>query len=162
MEPLRLVIFDFDGTLYHSPTPPPGEGDDWWHQAYSLGKPGVPGLDHRWDLTTLSYARRAAYDPTAYMAVLTARPDYPAMRRAILSTIHKLQLPIRHVQLKPVTRGWSSPEFKAEAVRLWLQKMPTVNHVEFHDDQVSNHAAVKPVVEGFSKVYKGYVPAPRD
>ena len=40
--PTRLVMYDFDWTLFRSPFPPGGKEKTWWDSSVSLNPPAVP------------------------------------------------------------------------------------------------------------------------
>jgi hypothetical protein len=149
--PTELLIFDFDGTLYHSPKAPEGH-TTWPFQVYSLDGWGPPGFDRRWNLTAINAARHAQ-NQGAVLAILTARPDYAAMRSRLEEMLHSTGLNWNIVQLRPVYAAGTHAAFKAHVVQSWLSQMPHIRAVSFWEDSEVNLEAVRPVVETSGRRY---------
>lgn len=138
----RLVIFDFDGTLYDSPKPP-GDHPTWWFQPYSLPDAGPPGFDRRWILPTVLAARQATNRLDTITAVLTARVDHDALRKRVMSTLEQTGLPFDIIQLKPLLFPGNAAAYKAAYVRDWLVQFPTVREVTLYEDRLDVLRAVE-------------------
>lgn len=142
----ELVVFDFDGTLYRSPSPPPGHLT-WPFQVYSLDGWGLPGFDRRWNLNAIS-AGRQANNSGAMVAILTARPDYAAMRSRIEEMAAATGLAWSAIQLRPVYYVGSHAAFKADIVSRWLDHMPSIRTVTLWEDSPENLEAVHRAIVG--------------
>lgn len=154
MTPTTLFILDLDGTLYNSPAAPDqASAGAWYYHAHSFGTWGPPGFDPRWRLDVLAQVRRASLDPTALVAVLTARPHHSEMFATIREMITTASLDVPLLQLKPVAFGGSDADFKALSVAKWLRDHPTVRRVVFYDDQPANLAAVGRIVTASGRTY---------
>lgn len=154
MGPKELHVFDFDGTLYQSPAPPnEEEAGTWYFHAYSIGEPGVPGFDSRWNLPLILRARRSVEDPRAAVVLLTGRPDHKPMKDAIYRALAKIDVRWDGIILRPVFYPGSIPQFKAYCVQEWLKKMPSVEKVVFYDDSETNLGLVGQAVTAQGKHY---------
>jgi hypothetical protein len=153
MAPKELHIYDFDETLYRSPTPPPGASMAWYFHAHSLGKPEAPGFDGRWVLPVLIEARRSSMDPRVASVLLTARPDHAAMRSTIYRTLALADVRWDAVQLRPIMFPGNDAMYKATVVQEWLMGMPTVEKVVFWDDQDENLELVGRAVRNEGRRY---------
>lgn len=131
----RLVIFDFDGTLFRSPPPPENHGDEeeWWGDPSSLGAPNVPEKPgpEMWHAETVDRMRQAMADPDAYVVVMTGRN---------VQLHDRVEQLLEQKGLKP-DELVTNPEignttgFKRDEMQYLLRQMPNVREVEFWEDK---------------------------
>lgn len=139
-----LAVFDLDDTLLASPKQPLDlSKSHWWYHPRSFDGIESPGFDPRWNLKLLQEARRMALRDDTYRVVLcTGRPDTREMRQRIMQLVYMMDIPFTHVQLKPVTFGGSTAEYKATAILDWTEELPLLRKVCVWDDDDENLAEV--------------------
>jgi hypothetical protein len=142
MGPTELRIYDFDQTLYDSPSAPAGQLG-WYFTARSLAGWKPPGFDSRWNMDILLDARHAGFDSRVVALLCTARPGTPPLRKLIGSILASTEVQWAGVELKPVLAFYSDAEYKARVVLKWLRKHPSVRHVWAADDRPENLAAMQ-------------------
>lgn len=150
----ELHVYDFDGTLYNSPKPPKPD-PSWWLFVKSLGKTGAPGFDVRWNVPMVIQARRSIQDPCAETILLTARPDYNAMRQKVETMLDDASLDFRRVWLKPPFLVQPTPAYKATIVESYLIQDPEFTKVVFYDDDPNNLDAVGRVTQRHGVEFRG-------
>lgn len=139
---MELHVFDFDGTLFKSPMPPPWwDGGSWFVQEISLDAPCVPerpGSDW-WVSSVVSQARKSASDPNVYAIVCTGRSAMLAnFRHRLPKMIQSAGLRFDEVLLNP---GGPTPNFKASVVDKFVNN-GSITAVHMWDDDEKNLAAV--------------------
>lgn len=85
----RLVVFDFDNTLFKSPLPPKNHTGGWWGSVASLSPPLVPAdpSSDWWNAKVLAAAREAIADPSTYAVMMTGRiPKFERRVRDLLAS----------------------------------------------------------------------------
>jgi hypothetical protein len=144
-KPTALYVFDFDGTLYNSPR---GAGLDptFYLHARSLDGYGPPGFDPRWQLDMVKLARRAKLDPRAKTLLVTARPHHNAMVTRVRAMLDEADLAFDGMHFKPLLPVRRADGYKADVVRVWVVRHPTIKKVVLYDDELENHQAVGEVV----------------
>lgn len=146
----RLVVFDFDQTLFWSPLPPEGLTNvaDWWRSARSLSPPNVPeepGEKH-WNKSVVAAAKKSLADSKAYTVLLTGRKDaYTDLKRRVHDLIKQAGLRFDRVFLNPTTGP--NAQWKADAVTELLNTLPDVTEVEVWDDDSANIDAIGKAAE---------------
>ena len=67
----EIHIFDFDGTLFRSPLPPPLWKGGWWSKPESLNAPCVPEEPDEswWILDTVSQAKDSIANSNVFMEI---------------------------------------------------------------------------------------------
>lgn len=145
----RLVVFDFDQTLFWSPLPPEGNTNqsDWWRSARSLSPPHVPeepSAKH-WNKAVVAAAKKSLADSKAYTVLLTGRKDaYTDLKRRVHDLIKQAGLKFDRVFLNPTTGP--NAQWKADAVTELLNTLPDVTEVEVWDDDTKNIEALEKAV----------------
>ena len=147
-------MYDFDGTLYDSPM---SVDPTSWLYVKSLDGVGSPGFDPRWNIDLLIQARRSMNDPLVHTILVTARPDYKAMRQRIESILDEASLPFEEVHLKPLSPPNSQEDYKASVVADILDEDPRITKVVVYDDLPLNHEAIHTAVISRGVDYKGIV-----
>lgn len=153
-----LVISDFDGVLYRSPSSPTGD-PAWVYHAKSLAGWERPGFDRRWNLELLAKLRTAS-NRDAMLALLTGRPDHAPMRTIIRKMAHSTGLTWNSIQLKPAYLGKTDAEYKATIVRGWLSQVPTLRTVTAYDDDPENLESMQRAVEDAGRSFVGHLILP--
>lgn len=145
----RLVVFDFDRTLFWSPLPPEGlSNGDWWRSVRSLSPPHVPekpGEKH-WNKSVVAAAKKSLADSKTYTVLLTGRKDaYTDLKRRVHDLIQQAGLRFDRVFLNPTTGP--NAQWKADVVSELLNTLPDVAEVEVWDDDAANIDAIGKAAE---------------
>lgn len=156
MSPTELHIYDLDGTLYKSPTPPVPD-PTWWYHAHSFGSPKPPGYDPRWILAVVAKARSSVLSPSVRTVVITGRRDHEPMREKVSQVLSLTGLSFDAVRLQPVFFPGTTAQYKGAVVSRMLDKLPSVKKVVFYDDELDNHRVVGAVVKSLGLKYSGVV-----
>lgn len=132
-QPLELHLYDFDGTLFRSPEPPPGVGEDWWVAEQSLGQPCVPETPDAswWVGTTVAEAKRSIANKQVLAVLCTGRPDNSPFRWRVPELLGQKGLDFDLVRLNP---GGSTTAFKSAVLRKALAKFPSITTVAIWED----------------------------
>jgi len=144
-----LAVFDFDGTLFHTPEPEQGKpayeratGKPWPHEGW-WGEPASlePPLTWSANKSVVDAYRRAAHDPSTRAVVVTGRPAKEAMIdrvKTILAGERIKVTPGESLLLKPMrveTLSW-----KMRQIADLLRQMPRVRKLVVYEDR-PEHAA---------------------
>ena len=136
IDKLKLHVFDFDGTLFKSPMPPPEYWktvDDWFRDPVSLNAPCVPLKpdDSWWIQDTVRAAEKSIADPNTYAILMTGRHgDQGAMRYRIAELVSEKNLNFDEVHLK-TAGGISTDAFKASVISRVLDRYPGIEEAHF-------------------------------
>ena len=156
MRPLELHIFDFDGTLFKSPSPPPSYGKKgWWDDPRSLEPPCVPeSPGGKWfNNAVVSAFRKADANPRAVTVVMTGRLQYFTARvRAILASGG---VKPDELLLKP-SGGGSTEGYKVANMKYLLKQMPQVQVIEFWEDRHNHLRSFKMAAEKWGYRFVGH------
>jgi len=131
----ELHIYDFDGTLFKSPTAPEGFGPTWWDNPISLSPPCVPrspGGD--WYASgPVQAIGRSISRPDVYTVVMTGRSTLfkPIVGRLLANAGIKPN----ELILKP---GGRTEAYKIREMLYLLKQFPSVHTVVFWEDR-GNH-----------------------
>jgi hypothetical protein len=136
MSPIRLSVFDFDGTLFRSPEKPEGWEAGWWGNLASLTPPIVPespGADW-WNGSVVQRAKRDIGDGETVAVLLTGRlaKKFTPRLRDLLS---QAGLKFQHVYL---ASGGDTESYKLRVIGELLKEYPTVTGVDIWEDR-ANH-----------------------
>jgi len=135
MEPTDLHLYDFDGTLFRSPVPPPGWGDKslWFATPESLGPPCVPVHPPVtwWIPSTIQSAKRSIRDKDVYTILATGRKEN-VFRDRIDELLKSKGLDFDEVHLKPHGR---TMDHKAELLLNAIEANPSIEMVEIWEDR---------------------------
>lgn len=140
----RLICFDFDDTLFHTPLPEEGKivwkektGTEWPHRGW-WGKPESID-DEIFDIprNEWTYQRylEAVADPDAYVILATGRLDkVPGMR----SSVEKI-LRDNNIEFDEVHLNWGSDTFifKCNLLERTIKKLG-VKELKFYDDRAEH------------------------
>ena len=142
-----LHIFDFDQTLFKSPSPPVWWSSKkhgfWWNLVPSLGRPFIPdnGAGY-WKEDVVREAKMSISDRGTWAVVCTGRPDIPSMAYRVAELLKDKGLDFNEVFLKP--ENMDTADFKARKVFALIQKHG-FQSVEMWDDDADNLRAVEKV-----------------
>ena len=143
--PSEIHLFDFDGTLFRSPEPPPGwSGKSWWVYPGSLGPPCVPespGADW-WVTSVVSQARKSISDPDVWAVLATGRKD-SVFRWRVPELLKEGGLSFDEVHL---TTG-DTLSFKKALLLKLMQKFPFVERVRLWDDRTTHITEFQTLLE---------------
>lgn len=133
-----LCIYDFDHTLFKSPTPPEGHKGAWWQDRVSLTDPVVPEnpSDNWWINQTVSKLEEDLADPTKYCVLMTGRGSQ--LHNEVIRLINSKGLKIPEIYTNNMGLATNTGTFKTRKIRQILAKMPQVTKIEFHDDRIKH------------------------
>jgi len=144
MQYKRLICFDFDDTLFHTPLPEEGKiiwkektGTEWPHRGW-WGKPETID-DEIFDIpkNEWTYQRylEAVADPDAYVILATGRLDkVPGMRENVEKILRD-----NNIQFDEVHLNWGSDTFifKCNLLERTIKKLG-VEELKFYDDRAEH------------------------
>lgn len=129
----EIHLFDFDGTLFRSPEPPPGwSGKNWWVWPGSLEPPCVPlrpGPEW-WIASTVAQARRSIADPNVWAVLATGRKE-AVFRWRVPELLKAGNLNFDEVHLAV----GDTLAFKKNLLAKLVRKFPFVERVRVWDDR---------------------------
>ncbi len=143
--PTRLVMYDFDWTLFRSPFPPGGKEKAWWDSLASLNPPVVPTRPGKewWIKEVVEEVKRDQKRADSLVAVITGR-NYRLKNR-----VGEL---LRHGGLRPEYLMAHNPEsekqvlrFKVNSVEELLDANPTLMTLVVWEDLESQLNALRKV-----------------
>jgi hypothetical protein len=130
----RLVVFDFDGTLFRSPNPPDDFKGNWWASKESLAEPHVPKEPDRsyWFKDTITAAEEAFDNSKTLSVMMTGR-----MERNFEDRVKELleQNGINFHDIFMNHSGEDTVDFKVKEVKKILKQYPKITIIEFWDDK---------------------------
>lgn len=131
--PRKLRIFDFDGTLYRSPTPPDAHEGEWWGSSSSLEPPHVPEghSEQMWHPDAVDRMRQSMRDPNVHTVVMTGRREQLSPR--ILELLEEAGLRPDSLMTNPEKKNVT--RYKIDHMKYLLQQLPDVEEVEFWEDR---------------------------
>lgn len=147
MSPTKLAIFDFDGTLFRSPTRPTGWSGAWWGNPESLTRPFVPeepSVDW-WNQTVVDRAMRDIANENTLTALVTARVKHRFTLR-IRELLEQAGLKFDHVFLSPDEED--SKNYKLKVLTTLMSDNPSVRNVDIWEDSEENLMVMSNYVEG--------------
>jgi hypothetical protein len=155
MTPERLVIFDFDGTLFRSPLKPEEwpEGKGWWGRPESLDEPCVPAYPDPdwWVPEVVEEARGAIDDPDVHAVLLTGRLKKKFTDR-IDDLLAQATLDFDEVLLTHGKGGTIG--FKLRALERLLEERPEIRMVTIWDDREDHVQPISELLDGAGVPYE--------
>ncbi len=135
-ESFEIHLFDFDGTLFRSPLPPPLWKGGWWSNSASLNPPCVPERpgDEWWILDTLSDARSSTSSSNIFTVLLTGRQENIYGQR-VRDLIAQAGLMFDYVELSD---SYETKEFKSKRIKDLLERYPLTSKLKIWDDRVGH------------------------
>ena len=151
-----LDIFDFDGTLFDSPGPPPGYQDKrWWDSTESLLPPCVPQKPPGSMFLSPAKAafKRSMSAPDRHTVVITGRNE--PHRRRLVEILQAGGLQPAELFLNP---GTQTAPYKVRVLR-YLTKMmrPTLRNVEVWEDNAENLRALERTAHKLGIGFEGHL-----
>lgn len=132
----NLAIFDFDGTLFRAPDPPPWfTGRDWYTHPASLWPPCLPQKPDKkwWNEKVVHQARRFIQDRSTWCVLLTGRLETAvSVRWRIIDLLRLKNLKFDELHFNP---GKYTPIFKKRQMTKLLRRYPQVTQVRIWEDQ---------------------------
>lgn len=135
MSPIKLHVFDFDGTLFRSPEKPVWWKGGWWGNLDSLSDPCVPERPppEWWNESVVSAAKQAISNPDVLAVLLTGRVSKFSLR--LKDLLNQAGLHFDSVQLNG---GGPTEAFKMKAIKAILEEHPGIRGVAIWEDR-ENH-----------------------
>lgn len=143
----KLVVYDFDGTLFHSPEPEEGKKlyqdltgaewpyKGWWGRVETLSPPLVPEVPgpEWYILKTVSKCKADLADAKTSVVLMTGRPSH--FRRRVENILHLagLEMDGYFFSGQPGAQGASTFEVKWNFISRLLN--PNYRNLEIHEDR---------------------------
>ena len=157
----ELHLFDFDGTLFRSPDPPPWwDKGSWAYHPQSMDPPCVPARPgpEWWISSAVAAAKRAIGNPDVYAVLATGRAD-KKFRWRVPELLKQKGLNFDEVHLNP---GKDTGAFKRALLTKVLKRYPNIEVVRMWDDRKDLLAGYAKMLEGMGyEVVSHPVQAPR-
>ncbi|KAJ3183680.1 hypothetical protein HDU85_002109 [Gaertneriomyces sp. JEL0708] len=152
----RLLIFDFDSTLFHSPLPSTELWSDtlagaligdcgWFSEPKTLQPPYIPDApsEEWWDPEVVRAAREGIKDKQRTLTVLLTGRRHDLFGDRIIKMCQALNPPLKFDLLffregHNVDPQWRHPttlDFKLGVLRSLLKHFPMIDHIELYDDR---------------------------
>jgi len=150
-----LAIFDFDDTLFRSPTPPDISRDErakWWRTSESLLPPFVPERpgSEWWNRSVVGAAKKAINSTDTYAVIITGRRDSSALRSRLEDLLKMGGLTFDGLFMNPAPTG-SAVVWKSDKTKALLTEMPKVETVVVWDDLADNVNAVESAAKSMGR-----------
>jgi hypothetical protein len=130
----RLVVFDFDGTLFRSPNPPDDFKGNWWASKESLAEPHVPKEPDRsyWFKDTVTATEEAFNDSKTFSVMLTGRMEKNFQDR-IMELLDQNGIQFHEIGMND--SGQDTVDFKLKEIKKILKQYPKISSIEIWDDK---------------------------
>lgn len=132
---MELHLFDFDGTLFHSPAPPDfWKKGYWWNEAQSLHPPCVPLKPGPkwWNAEVVSKAKQSISDPNIWAFLCTGRDLGSFSRYRVPELLEGQGLLFDELYLKD---GGKTEQFKVKVLSQLIRKYPFVTKIQIWEDR---------------------------
>ena len=134
--PVKLHIFDFDGTLFRSPEKPEDWSGGWWGRLESLSPPLVPqnpDFDW-WNGSVVSAAKKAIAKPDEMVVMVTGRIQKFSLRVKDLLK----QAGLTGFDALYFSGGGATDAYKIGVMKELLAQYPTIRGVAIWEDRVEH------------------------
>jgi hypothetical protein len=147
MSPTKLAIFDFDGTLFRSPSRPMGWSGAWWGNPQSLARPFVPEVPSAewWNESVVERAKRDIENENTMAVLITGRGKNKFTFR-IRELLAQAGLKFDHVFLSPDEED--TKLYKLRVLTTLMSDNPSVRNVDIWEDTEENIQVMSNYVEG--------------
>jgi hypothetical protein len=156
----KLVVCDFDSTLFNSPYPPEMVR---WSDRLTLEidsfANGQADVESNFNKEVLRAMQEYQSDPTVYAVLLTGRPE------GLKDLVDKIIGGRVRFKEEHFASGYTETEvFKKSVISNLLKKLPDVKEVEIWEDRPPHRAAFKEFVEqkGFKATLGSFTPATQE
>lgn len=132
MHPIKLHIFDFDGTLFKSPEKPDWWDKGWWGNLNSLSTPCVPETPTPdwWNDSVVQEAKRSLANTDIRTVLMTGR--IPKFSLRVKSLLKQVGLEFPEVYF---STGGPTETFKVNTIKKILDEMPSIRGVSIWEDR---------------------------
>jgi hypothetical protein len=150
--PTKLYIFDFDGTLFRSPSEPALWKGGWWGKEASLSPPCVPQTPEGdwWVSEVVSQARAAISDSSALSVLMTGR-SADVFSSRVNELLSGAGLNFSQVLL---SNSYDTVSFKSGEILRILKETPSIKSVVIFDDRKSYLAKYSSLISEFNSEIK--------
>jgi 2'-5' RNA ligase len=133
MNPTRIAVFDFDGTLFRSPEKPLDWEGSWWGNIESLTSPVVPTTpgEDWWNLPVVERAKRDIANPEVLTALVTGRLASKFHVR-VQDLLAQVGLKFDHVFFSP---GGDTEAYKLDVIGQLLRDNYSARGVDIWEDR---------------------------
>ncbi|XP_047146565.1 uncharacterized protein LOC105843712 isoform X1 [Hydra vulgaris] len=157
-----LYIFDFDGTLFHTPGPVDGRnaftkltGTRWPHKGWLSNVESLLHPLYIYPGPSLQNYYEHKNKSCSLSILLTGRLE--RVRNGVLAVLNEHELTFSRVMLKPEDGGNGYRDtkvnlYKQEYVESLLKELPTVKELKFWDDREDNVKMIKSLSKKFPNV----------
>lgn len=146
---MELHVYDFDGTLFRSPSPPESWSDKgaWWSDSISLSDPCVPERPGSswWVSPVVAAARQSIADPNVLAVLCTGRAERSFARFRVPELLRQAGLDFDRVHLKTTE---NTESFKKGVILTYLRRYPDIEVVHIYEDRLNHLAGYCRLVEG--------------
>ena len=132
---MKLYVFDFDNTLFASPSPPKDWKGPWWGISVSLEPPVVPQKPDMswWSSEIIEKVKECSQLPNSYTILLTGRKEKEFKNR-VLDLLDQVGIK-NYFDFIGLNDGGDTLDAKIRYLNKYLQNDPRINEVEFWDDR---------------------------
>jgi hypothetical protein len=133
----ELHVYDFDGTLFRSPSEPAVWSGNWWSSVDSLTPPCVPlePKDDWWIASSVASAKRSIENPNVFAIMMTGRKDNTGFRYRIPELLDQAGLKFDAVHLN---EGGDTLRGKISNIKKYLSIYPFIKSIKIWDDRKSH------------------------
>lgn len=130
---MRLVVFDFDWTLFRSPGKPAYWRGPWWPEPLSIGPPCVPEVpgSEWWNQDVVEAARSAIRDVDAYTLLMTGR-EAEIFARRVFDLLDQVKLRFDEAYLTPMSAN-DTGRFKMGRILAAVDRIEP-ERIDIYDD----------------------------
>lgn len=146
--PIKLHVYDFDGTLFRSPEKPSWWEGGWWGNLNSLSPPCVPerpSIDW-WNESVVSAAKQSIANPDVLAILVTGRIRKFSLR--LKDLLAQVGLHFDEVHL---SNGGSTDAFKMRVIKNLLDEYPSIRGVSIWEDRPQHLRAFSDWVESHGR-----------
>lgn len=146
MYPTKLAIYDFDGTLFRSPSRPAGWSGAWLGSPDSLNRPFVPDVPSVdwWNESVVERAKRDIANENTLTVLITGRDNRKFSLR-VKQLLEQAGLQFDHVFLNPGDED--TGPYKLRVVTQLMTDNLSVRNVDIWEDSEENIRLISNYVE---------------
>lgn len=138
---MKLCVFDFDNTLFRSPSPPKKWKDGWWTKPISLNPPFVPKEPdmYWWNDSIIEEILMCSGKKDNYVILLTGRLDN-VFRERVMELLNQIGI-TKKFDYVGLNNQKNTIKYKLDTMSEFLKKDPRIREVEIWDDRVEHAQA---------------------